>query len=121
MKLGLLVIKTNRSEVLKNQYEKLGIEFVHHVHETGPFHFSADLGATTFEIYPLPKGETKVDTSTRIGFEVDDLNALLTQLQYSDWQIKMQPELTPFGYTTVLKDLDGRTVELTQKKNLPEN
>jgi len=80
MRLNLLVIKTNQMENVRQFYQQLGLQFTHHQHGNGPFHYSAEMNRFVFEIYPLPKALVEVDKSTRLGFAVQKLAAILPQL-----------------------------------------
>lgn len=114
MKLNLLVIRTKDIEVLKSQYELLGIVFEYHKHGKGPYHYAAELKDCVFEIYPLTKSMTKADGSLRLGFDVENVNATILQLQKSNWEILSEPKETEWGLTAIVQDLDGRKVELKQ-------
>jgi len=65
-----------------------------------------------FEIYPLPKALVEVDKSTRLGFAVQKLAAILPQLDAR--AIISLPQQQEWGYTALVKDPDGRKIELTE-------
>lgn len=113
MKLKLLVIRTAEPELLKAQYELLGFNFDYHRHGNGPLHYSVEVDGLVFEIYPLLKSMEKADHSTRLGFVVDELPALLNQIRTSNWKIRSEITETAWGITAVIQDLDGRKVELS--------
>ena len=108
--LSLLVLKTNQLDVLREFYARLGFVFQQEQHGRGPIHFSAPLGAGVLEIYPLPDGVVP-DATTRLGFAVDDLPAALTELEEPPTAKK-----TAWGWRAVVRDPDGRAVELYQKR-----
>ncbi|WP_254506884.1 VOC family protein [Anatilimnocola floriformis] len=110
--LSLLVLKTRQLERLKDFYENLGIEFVEEKHGDGPLHFAGKLGDAVFEIYPLASGEA--DATTRLGFVVDDLDDISERLQRLQSVPLKQPKQTEWGRRLVVKDPDGRSVELYQ-------
>jgi lactoylglutathione lyase len=114
--LQLLVIKTLDPEKLSKEYELLGITFLRHKHGNGATHYAADLNGLIFEIYPLSKGTTVVDISTRLGFTVQSLDILLNKLISSNWTIVSAAQYTEFGYSAVIQDNDGRKVELTERQ-----
>jgi lactoylglutathione lyase len=116
MKLNLIVVKTNKLHELADFYTLLGLKFGYHKHEQGIFHYSTQLGETIFEIYPLPKKISEADTTTRLGFEVDNLDDLILVLKDKNTKIVAEPYETEFGYSAIVKDLDGRRVELLEKK-----
>lgn len=112
MKLNLLVIRTEKPELLKNQYELLGFEFDYHQHGNGPFHFASEIDGFVFEIYPLTKSMEKADNSIRLGFNIEELETKMKQLENSNWVIKSPLSETEWGLTSVVQDLDGRKIEL---------
>lgn len=112
MKLNLLVIRTQDPEVLKSQYELLGMTFEYHKHDKGPYHYASEIDECVFEIYPFTKSITVTDASLRLGFEVNNLIQTLENLKNSNWMILSEPQETPWGLTAIVQDLDGRKIEL---------
>jgi hypothetical protein len=112
MTLNLLVIRTKAPELLKSQYELLGLSFKHHKHGNGPYHYACELNTLVFEIYPLTKSMIKADYSTRLGFSVKNVFETINNIENSSWVIQSNPTNTEWGLTASIKDLDGRTVEL---------
>ena len=109
MKLNLIVIRTADMLRLVNFYKILGLEFDYHKHDKGVFHYTTKIGDTTFEIYPLLKNQVEADISTRLGFEIESFEekiALLSEFMVS------QPMQTEFGLCAIVKDTDGRKVEI---------
>ena len=116
MKLNLLVIKTNQLHEMATFYSLLGLSFDYHKHEQGIFHYSTQLCETVFEIYPLPKKITEVDTTTRLGFEVNHLDDLLEVLKSNNVKIISKSYKTSNGKVAIIEDLDGRKIELLEKE-----
>jgi predicted enzyme related to lactoylglutathione lyase len=116
MYLSLVVIKTNQLESLRVFYSELGLQFQEEKHGNGPVHFSTAIENTVLEIYPLPKSVSIVDTTTRLGFSVENLDEIFERLKQSGVQVVAEPKGTEWGYSAVVKDPDGRAIELTQKK-----
>lgn len=114
MSINLIVIRSNQIKSLANFYELLGIQFEYHKHGNGVYHYAAIVNETVFEIYPLLKNQEKADKSLRLGFEVDELDCLIKKLQINSIQIQQYPTLSEFGYIAIIKDLDGRKIELKQ-------
>jgi lactoylglutathione lyase len=109
MILNLIVIRTANMPRLVNFYQILGLEFDYHKHDKGVYHYATKIGETVFEIYPLLKSQTETDISTRLGFKINDFKektALLREF------IVSQPIETAFGFCAILKDPDGRKVEI---------
>lgn len=112
MRCNLLVIKTHQLEVVCQFYQSLGIPFQQHRHGKGPIHYAAEMGPFVFEIYPLAAPQAIVDNSIRLGFEVPQLDDLIKTLP-ADVILK-KPYHSEWGYQVLIRDPDGRKVELTQ-------
>ena len=108
MRLNLLVLRTNKPDELKSFYSAFGARFVSERHGGGPDHYSARLGDLVLEIYPTADG-TPPDPSLRIGLIVDDLHGALRSIGQA-----VTPRQTPWGLRAVVRDPDGRAVELCQ-------
>lgn len=111
--LNLIVIKTKQLEKLVEFYQLIGLPFVYHQHGNCPFHYLTALENLVFELYPLTSTQP-VDSSTRLGFKVTDLDSLILILEKAAIEI-LPPQLTMWDYTALVRDPDGRTIELTQK------
>ena len=111
--LSLLVLKTRQMEILRDFYSDVGIKFDDEKHGTGPTHFAGQLKDTVFEIYPLADGD-QVDSSTRIGFFVEDVDFALESLGRNQFCELKKANETKWGYRAVVRDPDGRFVELCQ-------
>ena len=109
MILNLIAIRTSDMPKLVNFYQILGLEFDYHKHEQGVYHYATKIGETVFEIYPLLKNQTEADISTRLGYKISNFEEKIALL--SDF-IVSEPMATEFGMCAVLKDPDGRKVEI---------
>ncbi len=114
--IALLVIKTNQIEKQKTFYEALDLVFQKEKHGKGPTHYSTILKNQNivFEIYPLPKSQTEPDVTTRLGFRVDDLEKTLETILQIRGELKNEIKKTDFGTLAVVKDFDGRSIEIYQ-------
>lgn len=112
--LSLLVLKTADVPALVGFYRALGVAFAEERHGGGPGHFAGEIGDVVFEIYPLP-GDVSADATTRLGFTVDDLAGLLDRLHALGVPAVSPPRATPWGLRAVVRDPDGRAVELVQR------
>jgi predicted enzyme related to lactoylglutathione lyase len=112
--LTLLVLKTRQVDRVRAFYETLGIAFTEEQHGTGPRHHAGRVGDVVIEMYPLPDDGT-FDTSTRLGFSVSDLPEAVQALHGLGSTVVKQPTQTAWGLQAVVKDSDGRSVELTQR------
>src|SRR4051812_43595521 len=113
--LTLLVLKTHQVEQLRRFYQTLGVHFTEEQHGTGPVHFSGQAGAVLIEVYPLPDNGAPVDASTRLGFVVENLVEVVQTIQGIGTIIVTAPRKTAWGLRAVVRDPDGRSVELTQR------
>lgn len=115
MDIRLLVLRTKEIETLSNFYSLLGLNFEYHQHGKSPFHYSASIGQTILEIYPLTKGQIEADSSLRIGFGIDQFDKIIEQLKKAEVLFIAEPLQTEFGYMAVIADPDGRKIELHKK------
>jgi hypothetical protein len=67
------------------------------------------------ELYPLPEDGTQADATTRLGFVVERVNEAVHALQALGTPVVSEPQATQGGFRAVVRDPDGRAVELTQQ------
>lgn len=96
-------------------YTLLGVVFEYHKHGNSPYHYSATIHGTIIEIYPLTKSQPEADKNLRLGFELDDFDAVISSLKEVEVQFMSEPAQTDFGFMAVVVDPDGRRVELYRK------
>ena len=112
--LSLLVLKTRDVERLRRFYAALGIDFVEERHGSGPIHHAGRVGDLTLEVYPLPEGDGVPDATTRLGFRVPDLLEAVQAVEALGARVASRPQPTEWGFRAVVRDPDGRAVELSQ-------
>jgi lactoylglutathione lyase len=119
--IALLVIKTNQLEKQKIFHKKLDLLFQKEKHGNSSKHFNSMIASqsTVLQIYPLPNGQTLLDTTTRLGFRVDDLEKTIDTILKIGGEIKNKIREMEFGKLAVMKDFDERSIEVYQKKMLP--
>ena len=113
--LTLLVLKTRQVEQMRRFYQTIGIDFGEEQHGTGPVHFAGRIGNVVIEIYPLSEEGTPADSSTRLGFGVENVAEIVQALHGNGTKIVTPARETAWGLQAVVRDPDGRAVELTQK------
>ena len=115
--LKLLVIKTHSLEALREFYKMLGFDLIEEQHGKGPVHFSASLNnsSSILELYPLSK-DLPVDTSTRLGFEIEDPDSVVEVVESLGGKVVNAARQTKWGYLAIVKDPDGRTIELYRQE-----
>ncbi len=111
--LSRVVLKTHKFEELQDFYECLGFDFEEKQIGKGPLFYSAEAGEAVLEIHPLPEG-AKADGTTRLGFTVPDVVVCCNAARNSNWRVENKPNTGPGGLRALLRDPDGRAVELLQ-------
>ncbi|MCW3070780.1 MAG: glyoxalase/bleomycin resistance/extradiol dioxygenase family protein [Bacteroidetes bacterium] len=112
MEIKLIVVRTPDAKILVDFYSSFGLSFDYHKHGNSPYHYSATLGQAVLEIYPLAKGQAGPDKNLRLGFTVDNFDAVINKLKGIDAIFSSGPVETEFGYMAVVEDPDGRKIEL---------
>lgn len=112
-RLNLIVIRAMEPSRTLSFYTMLGMTFQQEQHGSGPVHWAADLDGIVLEIYPA-KSADEVDAATRLGFNVNDAVSVLDTLRLSDVTIISELKKTKWGLRAVVRDSDGRSVELVQ-------
>jgi predicted enzyme related to lactoylglutathione lyase len=111
--INLIVIRVVDMERSFQFYKQLGLEFTQHRHGNGPEHYACEAGQVVFEIYPQ-LDEAQNTKAARIGFQVNDLDVLMSKLQDQNVKIISPPKDSPWGRRAVVDDPDGHRVELVE-------
>ena len=112
--LNLVVIRSMDIERAASFYEELGLVMIRQRHSDGPEHYSAQLGITVFEIYPLNERQPST-IGTRLGFLVNSLDRLVERFTAIGARILIPPRNTARGRMAVIEDFDGHKIELTEE------
>jgi predicted enzyme related to lactoylglutathione lyase len=112
--LKLLVLRTTEVQRLLRFYQALGIEFREERHGDGPLHHAGRIGDAVLELYPLSQEGGQADSTVRLGFAVTDLAATLFSLEAAGETVINRTQQTEWGWRAVVRDPDGRAVELYQ-------
>nr|WP_223150988.1 hypothetical protein [Flavobacterium ajazii] len=86
--------------------------FEYHKHGNSPFHYSATIGKTVLEIYPLTKSQTQADKNLRLGFGIDNFETTIQKLTTLEVVFALPPTQTEFGFMAIIVDFEGRKIEL---------
>jgi hypothetical protein len=113
--LSLVVLKTRQVDRLRRFYGALGIEFFEEQHGKGPIHYAGRVGDVVLEVYPLREDDAPAGATTRLGFAVEQMAGVVQALQALDAPVLTEPQVTPWGLRAVVRDPDGRAVELHQR------
>jgi len=81
----------------------------YHNHGKSPYHYSAKAEGIVIEIYPLVKDQPFADKNLRLGFNVDNFDEVIILLKDCIVSSTVQTE---WGFISVVKDPDGRKVEI---------
>jgi lactoylglutathione lyase len=110
--LKLLVLRTPDPNRLRRFYQVLGIAFAEERHGSGPLHFAGKVGDAILELYPLAAEGASVDSTLRLGFGVTYLLETVLALEAAGATVVSKPGPTAWGTRAVVRDPDGRAVEL---------
>lgn len=113
--LALLVLKTPNVASVCEFLRLVGIDLAEEKHGDGPTHFAGKLDDVVLEVYPLGDGELHTDATTRLGFIVDELEKVVNALSAAGAPTISPPKQTAWGHRAVVKDPDGRRIELYQR------
>jgi catechol 2,3-dioxygenase-like lactoylglutathione lyase family enzyme len=109
--LNLLVLRCRDVEASRTFYETFGLRFTKHAHGTGPEHYAHEDDRGVLELYPATSPAS--GDLTGLGFAVGSLEEtarLLTTALHAPGPIRDNP----WGRSFVVRDPDGRRVEVTQ-------
>jgi predicted enzyme related to lactoylglutathione lyase len=112
--LNLVVLRSGDMTRAAEFYSRLGLSFTRHRHGSGPEHFTAELGKSVFELYPLDSDSAST-IGTRIGFSVPSLEAAVAAIADFPSAIISPPKDSPWGRRAVVSDPDGHRIELVQQ------
>jgi hypothetical protein len=121
LQLKLLVLRTPRLNALRKFYRMIGIDFTEEQHGTGPTHLTGPLGDAILELYPFTDDNAVADTTTRLGITVPNLVESVVALETLGTPIVSRPRQTRWGWRAIVRDPDGRVIELYQREETPEN
>ena len=113
MFINLIVLKVQDIERTRQFYSQFGLIFLSEKHGNGPEHYSCNLNGLIFEIYPTLADLSNLTQNIRLGFYVENLSQLFTNITDIE-KIISPPQNTPFGFRAVIKNHDGHVIELTE-------
>lgn len=112
--LNLVVIRSTDIERAQRFYAAMGLPLARESHGAGPSHYVSAVGGLVFEIYPMAAGQPPT-TGTRLGFQVDAVDALIPGLVEAGGSVVVAAGDVPGGRRAVVSDPDGHRVELFQR------
>ncbi|WP_231401913.1 VOC family protein [Panacibacter microcysteis] len=108
-------MRTGDTKRLADFYSLFGLIFEFHKHGNSPFHYSAKIGQTVLEIYPLTKSQKEADKNLRLGFGIDNFDQTVLSLKELKVSFSLEPTQTDFGFMAIISDPDERKIELYKK------
>jgi len=115
MDIRLIVLRTSDTKRLADFYSLFGLIFDYHKHGNSPLHYSASIGQTVLEIYPLTKSQSEADKNLRLGFGIDNFDNTVLMLKELRVSFSLEPTETEFGFMAIISDPDERKIELYKK------
>jgi predicted enzyme related to lactoylglutathione lyase len=116
--LGALIIFTDNLEAVVEFYSAIGVPLELEQHGDGPVHYACDLGLTHFAVFhggPGAAPEFRLGGSSFAGFTVNSLEAALGAAKAVKAEVVQEPTEYPWGWRALVKDPDGRVVELFER------
>lgn len=113
MLINLIVLKVKNIERTRQFYNQFGFVFKSEQHENGHQHYSFNINGLIFKIYPALADLSNLTQNIRLGFQVENLSQLFTNITDIE-KIISPPQNTPFGFRAVIKNHDGHVIELTE-------
>ena len=110
--LNLLVLRCADINVTRPFFEVLGFSFEQHQHGKGPQHLASESDGFVLELYP-PSADRRAD-NVGLGFALDDLERARQRLSSAGFA-PGEARDEPWGRVCVVRDPDGRRVELKQR------
>ncbi|HEX8916637.1 MAG TPA: VOC family protein [Humisphaera sp.] len=115
-RLNLVVLRVADLVASEAFYARLGLSFERHRHGSGPEHLAAQCGGAVVELYAA-SAERPVERSTRVGFAVDDVRSACEAVRAGGAAVLTEPAESPWGSRAVVRDPDGRAVELVEARS----
>lgn len=107
VKLSLVVVRVANLAASRRFYQRLGLEFRHERHGSGPEHLSTVIGGTVVELYPIGSGPST--QGLRLGLVVADLAEIAVTCGAVIKDIERVGQRV-----VVVQDPDGHKVELME-------
>ena len=116
--IGALVLFTGRLQEIVSFYRLLGVPLEVEDHGDGADHFACDLGGTHFAVFPSEAGDAlphRAGGSQFVGLTVASCAGTLDSVRKSGAAVVEELREMPWGTRALVRDPDGRTVEIFQR------
>ena len=110
-----VILWTQRIDETLRFYQALGLPLVEEDHGEGPIHYACYIAGVHFAIFPGEIGEAVSRRSggcTQVGFNVSDVDAAFATAKELGAKVVWEPRDMPWGRAALVRDPDGRPVEL---------
>ena len=111
-RLNLLVLRCRGVERSRAFYEIFGLSFAPHRHGSGPEHYAHEDGRGVLELYPASSPDA--GDATGLGFSAPNLSPLFDQFAALGFEPTPIRD-NPWGRSFVVRDPDGRRVEVLER------
>ncbi len=116
--LKLLGLRARDLDATKDFYALLGVEFQMDQHGQGPKHYAGMIDGLVLQLYQADE-EFQEDHQMRLGLEVSGLEEILSLVTPVRGTIVKALYDTSYGCKAVVRDPDGRILELYEKTAVP--
>ncbi len=116
--LGALILFTDNLETVVKFYTAIGAPLELEDHGDDRLHYACELGQSHFAIFESSSGaaaEFRSGGSSLTGFTVNSLEDALEASKSMKTEIIQGPTEYPWGWRALMKDPDGRVLELFQR------
>jgi lactoylglutathione lyase len=124
IEMASLVLFTEDLQATGAFYRAIGLDLEDELHAEGPVHLAVELGPVHFAIYaaqaPGSAPEHRTSGSTFPGFYVASLDAATAALDAIAAPVLSGHDEMPWGCRVIVRDPDGRAVEINQRGHCPQ-
>jgi uncharacterized glyoxalase superfamily protein PhnB len=118
--LGALVLFTSRQQDCVDFYRLVGAPLVEEQHDDGDVHFACEVGGVHFAVFPVTDSGRAPEYGTSgcsfPGFAVKSVHAVVEAAARQEVTVLQPPAEYPWGVRAVLRDPDGRPVEVFEPR-----
>lgn len=114
---GAVVLFSSRPESCIEFYRAIGLPLEREQHDDdGPVHYACELGDVHVAVFPAEghgnAPELTEPGSSFVGFAVPSVQTAVDNARQAGCQVMQEPVEYPWGVRAVLRDPDGRPVEV---------
>lgn len=118
--LGALILFAGELGRVVAFYRALGLPLAEERHGTGPAHFACELGGVHLAVFAAADGAPGAPSAQAFrsagssfpGFAVASVERTVAELRALGAEVEQEPVRTPWGVRALVRDPDGRVVEV---------